>query len=129
MVRQMGSAAAAVLLALTAMLAVSAPAGAQPTDTLYVSELNGNRVISVPAGGGTPTVVADNLAWPRGVAVSGGTVYVAESDAGRVVSVPAGGGTPTVVAEGLEFPQGIAVSSPPGPDPCWGSVCLPPAGS
>ncbi|MFF0284098.1 hypothetical protein ACFYSW_27705 [Rhodococcus aetherivorans] len=63
-------------------------------ETLYLTEIETGRVLSVPVTGGTPTPIATGLNRPYGIAVSGGIVYVAEIEAGRVVSVPTTGGTP-----------------------------------
>ncbi len=81
---------------------------------IFIADSGNNRVVEVPAGGGTQTTVntgSYTLNSPFGVAVDGaGDVFVADSGNNRVVEVPAGGGAQTTVsASGLYHPYGVAV--------------------
>ena len=83
---------------------------------IFIADSGNNRVVEVPAGGGTQTTVntgSYTLNSPFGVAVDGaGDVFIADSGNNRVVEVPAGGGTQTTVNTGsytLNSPFGVAV--------------------
>ncbi|MEU6582404.1 IPT/TIG domain-containing protein [Nocardia sp. NPDC046763] len=68
-------------------------------------------VYSMPATGGTATVVVTGLNQPMGLARVGNTLFIAEFGANRVVSVPTTGGTVTpVVTTGLSGPVDVTVS-------------------
>ena len=77
--------------------------------TTYLGGANGKgEVFSIPAGGGTPTVLASfngsNGAYPWGGLTSSGNTLYGTTEAGgangdgEVFSVPVGGGSPTVLA-------------------------------
>jgi hypothetical protein len=87
---------------------------------LFIADLNNNRVVEVPAGGGAaiaigPTVSGGSLNAPSGVAVDGaGNLFIANLDCICVVEIPVGGGEaieigPVVNGVGLENPWGLAV--------------------
>lgn len=66
------------------------------------------NVWSVPAGGGTPTILATVAGTPNGlVGTRRGRIYASVSNTGQIVDISTG--TPIEVAAGLSFPNGIAV--------------------
>jgi len=79
---------------------------------VYWTTSEGN-VMSVPTGGGTPTVLASKQGLPFGIAVdrASSTVYWVRtsSSSGMVMSSPVAGGTPRVVADNQRGPMRIAV--------------------
>jgi len=75
--------------------------------TLYFTDCAGD-VVSVPVGGGVPTVLASGQACPGPIAVDDVSVYWA-TDAGSVMKAPLAGGQPVALAEGLACPCDVAV--------------------
>jgi hypothetical protein len=76
------------------------------------------EIMTVPASGGTPKVLAASQASPANLAVDGNAVYWTSSGTlandyadGAVMSVPVVGGTPTVLASGQDSPIGIALDA------------------
>jgi len=78
----------------------------------------GTETLTVPLGGGAPSVLAAAQKRTIGLAVAGSTVYWANAGSnawegpasnGSIVSAPLAGGTPTVLADGQNGPAGIAV--------------------
>jgi sugar lactone lactonase YvrE len=89
---------------------------------LFISDLNGNGVVEVPAGGHPWTEIypAANgipLNYPAGLAVDGaGNLFIASQGSASVLEVPAGGGAaiairPVVNGSGLYEPAGAAVDA------------------
>ncbi|MGA8539308.1 MAG: choice-of-anchor D domain-containing protein [Terriglobales bacterium] len=84
---------------------------------VFIADYCNDRVLEVPAGGGTPTALTVGvgglgLSSPYGVAVDGaGDVFIADNGNNRVVKIPAGGGAQTTVGSGLKFPYGVAVDA------------------
>ncbi|HEY1901224.1 MAG TPA: choice-of-anchor D domain-containing protein [Terracidiphilus sp.] len=87
---------------------------------LFISDLNGNGVVEVPAGGHTwteiyPAANGVQLNYPAGMAVDGaGNLFIASAGDASVLEVPAGGGAaiaiePVVNGTGLYEPAGVAV--------------------
>jgi sugar lactone lactonase YvrE len=87
---------------------------------LFIADNSNNRVVKVPAGGGTaiaidPVVNGEGLSFPQGVAVDGaGDLFIADLENFRVAEVPAGGGAaiainPKVNYDELWFAYGVAV--------------------
>jgi len=87
---------------------------------LFISDLNGNGVVEVPAGSHTwtefyPAVNGIPLNYPAGLAVDGaGNLFIASQGDASVLEVPAGGGAaiaiePVVNGTGLYEPAGVAV--------------------
>jgi len=77
---------------------------------LYVADGTNGNVLGVPAGGGSPAIVASGLTGPYGVAVdAAGDVYVSSSN--QVSEYPSGGGAPTTIGTGYNNPRGIAVDA------------------
>jgi sugar lactone lactonase YvrE len=87
---------------------------------LFIADFGNNRVLEIPAGGGTPTVIAptvngEGLNGPYGVAVDGaGNLYISDYFHSRIVEVPAGGGAatafdPTANGTALSEPAELAV--------------------
>jgi large repetitive protein len=55
---------------------------------VFIADSNNNRVVEVPAGGGTQTTVGSGLLDPYGVAVDGaGDVFIADTRNNRVVEI------------------------------------------
>lgn len=80
-------------------------------DVFVTSEGMYGRVVELPPGSSTPTVLPfSGLYQPQGLAVdSAGAVYVADFN-NRVVKVAAGSTTQTVLPfTGLNYPEGVAV--------------------
>jgi hypothetical protein len=87
---------------------------------LFIADTWNSRIVEVPAGSGTPTVIDPTvngtaLNGPCGVAVDGaGNLFIADTFNNRIVEVPAGGGAPIAIdpsvnGQGLFYPFGIAV--------------------
>jgi hypothetical protein len=66
-------------------------------------------IMSMPLGGGTPTVIASEQDGPVTLAVRGGYVYWGTLTGEAVMSAPVTGGEPTVLAEFESSPIAIAV--------------------
>ncbi|HZV00898.1 MAG TPA: hypothetical protein VFF73_29555 [Planctomycetota bacterium] len=93
------------------------------SQTLYVSALDSNEnavILSLPASGGSSSVVASGLTAPVAMALGKDqhTLYVADmaattgDSAGEILSVATSGGSLEVVSAGaVEAPTGLAVSS------------------
>ncbi|MGB9308681.1 MAG: serine/threonine-protein kinase PknD [Mycobacterium sp.] len=80
-------------------------------DVFITSQGMYGRVVELPAGSSTPTVLPfSGLYQPQGLAVDGtGAVYVADFN-NRVVKLAAGSNNQTVLPfTGLNFPEGVAV--------------------
>lgn len=82
--------------------------------TVFVADAQADAVFTVPASGGTPTVLPGTSGLrPRGLEVRGDRLYLTGVDPGSgtpsVLSLPAGGGPVTVLASGLVLPDGLAV--------------------
>ncbi|MGO9507261.1 MAG: serine/threonine-protein kinase PknD [Mycobacterium sp.] len=80
-------------------------------DVFITSQGMYGRVVELPAGSRTPTVLPfSGLYQPQGLAVDGtGAVYVADFN-NRVVKLAAGSNNQTVLPfTGLNFPEGVAV--------------------
>jgi serine/threonine protein kinase, bacterial len=80
-------------------------------DVFVTSEGMYGRVVELPAGSSTPTVLPfSGLYQPQGLAVdNAGAVYVADFN-NRVVKLAAGSNTQTVLPfTGLNYPEGVAV--------------------
>ncbi len=79
---------------------------------VYWTTSDGN-VLSVPTGGGTPTVLASSQGMPFGIAVDRATssVYWVRTSlsSGMVMSIPIAGGAPRVLADKQRDPVRIAV--------------------
>jgi hypothetical protein len=71
----------------------------------YFTDFNSNGVMSVPLGGGTPTLLATDPNGPVCVTVSGGVLYWGSYAA--VNAVPSAGG-PFAVLAAAEWPTGLA---------------------
>ncbi|WP_228002416.1 hypothetical protein [Nocardia australiensis] len=106
--------ALATVLTAVAVIPGAGPATANPVaETLYIAESANGRVVSVPAGGGTPSALASGLNHdrPYRVALSGTSLYIAEAGNSTIVAVPTSGGTATPLnIPGLVDPVGIAAS-------------------
>jgi hypothetical protein len=67
------------------------------------------KVLSVPKDGSSAAkILADNLAWPRFVAVDAAAVYWTDSTSNAVFRLPFGDSQPTQIAQGQQ-PYGVAV--------------------
>ena len=90
--------------------------------TVYVADPGNNRVVSIPANGGSQSTVGTGLKGPMGVAVdAAGNVFISDTGNNRIVEVQALSGKQTVlgqiVATGspaypqykFNAPQGLAV--------------------
>ncbi len=79
---------------------------------LYIADNADNRVLELPAGGGSPVPVGEGFEGPMGVAVdSQGDVFVADTKHSNLTEIPAGGGPQKVLLNGtdLDSPFGVAV--------------------
>jgi hypothetical protein len=81
------------------------------------SSETGGAVVRVPVGAGDASLLAENLASPRGIAVEGGVVYWLEKGTGAqnfhdgtLRRVATRGGAPATLAKGLVAPDRIAVN-------------------
>jgi hypothetical protein len=82
------------------------------TNAAWAKGSGWGSVMTVPIGGGSPTVLASGLDAPTGIAMTATHVYWASSSMnGAVMRVPLAGGTPTAIATGLAMPAGIAVDA------------------
>jgi len=85
---------------------------ADSAGNLYIADVNNNRVVDLPAGGGPQITVGSGFNEPYGVAVDSlRNVYVADTGNHRIVELPVGGGAQVVLATGFSFISGIAVDS------------------
>lgn len=64
-----------------------------------------NEVLSVPAGGGALTVLAQGLPSLSALAVDSSAVYVGSAESGAIISVPLAGGPTIVIANSGSFPN------------------------
>ncbi len=64
-----------------------------------------NEVLSIPAGGGTLTVLAQGLPNLSALAVDGTAVYVGSAETGAIISVPFAGGPTVAIANSGSFPN------------------------
>ena len=73
-----------------------------PSDgTVWVSDMNGNRLVAFPPAGGDQAHAAGDLARPAGIAVAlDGDVYVADKDNQRIARLDSGSGTVSTFADG-----------------------------
>lgn len=89
---------------------------------LFIADSSNNRIVKVPAGGGTatsitPSVGGQSISTPAGVAVDGaGSLFIADFGNNRIVEVPPGGGaaiaiTPTGSVGALNSPDDVAVDA------------------
>jgi serine/threonine-protein kinase len=82
--------------------------------SVYVSNVENDRVVKLAAGATTQTVLPfTSLKEPYGLAVDkDASVYVGDTDNDRVVKLPAGAGIQTVLPfTGLNRPEGLAVDA------------------
>jgi len=103
------------------MVASASPAGASPADTsgdVYIADGDNNRIVKIPSGGGTQTVMSTGQSYPEGVAIDAvGNVYIAESNVDashpnhRVMEVPADGSPQITIMTSSTPPSGIAVDA------------------
>lgn len=71
---------------------------------VYASESDSGTVVSVPASGGTPTVVATGLSTPEGIAVQrDGSLLVAEAATGCITHINPSSGAKTSIASGFKM--------------------------
>ncbi|KKW37064.1 MAG: hypothetical protein UY81_C0005G0004 [Candidatus Giovannonibacteria bacterium GW2011_GWA2_53_7] len=75
--------------------------------TLYISDTGNNRVVSVGVGGGTPTVLASDVASPLKLILVGGNLYVTSLTSGTVYSINVNARSKTALASGLTEPRAI----------------------
>lgn len=66
-----------------------------------------DSILSVPAAGGTPLVIASGLPFLSDFVVDGTSVYFSEQDTGDIRKMPALGGTATFLANGLALSYNI----------------------
>jgi sugar lactone lactonase YvrE len=102
--------------AVAAVNAATAAVAMSTVDVLGVGEVVAvdhatERVVAVPAGGGTPVPLAFSaLSTPGGVTVDAhGDVFV--TDGGSVIELPASGAAQQTVASGLSGPEGIGTDA------------------
>ena len=84
------------------------------TGTVYVVDVNNKRVVSLPAGSSSQTVLPfTGLNGPEGAAVdSSGALYIADTYNKRVLKLAAGASSPDVLPfTGLDSPTDVAVDS------------------
>jgi len=82
------------------------------TGNIYVCQLQANVVQKIPAGGGSPVIVASGFDQPAGVVTDAkGNVFVTDFGHGLIKKIPAGGGAATTVASGLNTPYGITIDA------------------
>ncbi|MDI6740038.1 MAG: hypothetical protein QME74_06710 [Candidatus Edwardsbacteria bacterium] len=75
--------------------------------TLYISDTGNNRVVSVGVGGGTPTVLASDIASPLKLILVGGNLYVNSLTSGTVYSINVNARSKTALASDLTEPRAI----------------------
>ncbi len=103
---------------------------AADADAVYWTDTGGSEaggaVMKVPLAGGAPIKLAQGLAGPRGIAVSGGFVYWVEKGTGAtnfhdgaLRKVSSSGGAPETLAGGLVAPDRLAVSDA---HVCWSEL-------
>jgi Bacterial Ig-like domain len=82
-----------------------------------------NEVLSVPAGGGSLTVLAQGLPNLSALAVDGTAVYVGSAETGAIISVPFAGGPSGGIANSGSFPNyGLNVLEVDGGNIYWVDV-------
>ena len=83
-------------------------------DTIYLADVTGS-LLKVPKGGGTPAVIASNVATAIGIiVVDESSVYFITQDSdstGSIYSVPRSGGTPKLLATNLPAPLDMRVDA------------------
>jgi len=62
----------------------------------------GGKILKLPLGGGTPTVLASGFSQPLSVVVDGTNVYFTDNIGYTVMSVPIAGGLPTTLAKSTD---------------------------
>ena len=99
-------------LALAVMAAALFAPAAQGDTVLYVANLNGTTVSTIPAGGGAATLFASGFIAPFSIAFdAAGDLFVSNSDGTTVSEVVKGTTTPVTFATGLSGPTGLAFDS------------------
>ncbi|OOQ61614.1 hypothetical protein BC343_00630 [Mucilaginibacter pedocola] len=82
---------------------------ADTAGNVYVAEMGTNSIKKIPAGGGTPVLVADGFNQPIGVAVDlAGNVYVADQGNNAIVKVLPSG-VKYNIGKGFNQPSGVAI--------------------
>lgn len=77
---------------------------------VFIADSANNRVVKLPAGGGTQTTVGTQLSQPSAVAVDGaGNLYIANSSAGTVDVVSASTGAQTALNHTFSAPAALAI--------------------
>ena len=81
-------------------------------DDLVFSDMAGSVSRFSPNAPGKPTVIAQNLKLPFGLAYADGDLYVSDQGTGEVLQVLSGGTVidPRVIKGGLDAPQGLAIA-------------------
>ena len=69
------------------------------------SDNTNNAVLSVPAGGGALTALAQSLPSLSALAVDSTAAYVGSAETGAIISVPFTGGPPVTIANSGSFPN------------------------
>jgi hypothetical protein len=77
----------------------------------FAASNNPGGVYSVPAGGGSPTLLTGGQNVPWAIAVGGGNVYWTDNGAGSVQYVSTMGGTATTIGTSFNSPTAIALDS------------------
>jgi DNA-binding beta-propeller fold protein YncE len=102
----------------TAISTVTFPTGlaVASNGTVYVASFMTDRVSTIPAAGGSPTVFATGFSSPYGLAFdANGNLFVSNEGSGSISRIPAGGGTPTTYVSGLDTPYFISFAPVPEP--------------
>ena len=78
---------------------------------VYWTAQTDGKVLKMPLGGGSPTVLASNQGEPYAIAVDATYVYWTNSTAGTVMRVPIGGGSPSLVVSDSAVSANLAVDA------------------
>jgi hypothetical protein len=121
-VRRLASAACLAALTLAGLSVIAEPATAittaapisaapYPTGTVFISDIENNRIVEVPGDGSAQVVLGSGLSTPQDIALDdAGNLYIADYYNNRVVKVPADG-SPQVTVGAIDRPIGIDVDA------------------
>jgi gliding motility-associated-like protein len=86
-----------------------ADVAADAAGNVYVADVATSNIVKIPAGNGTPVVLAA-FNTPFGIAVDAtGNVYVASTASSGILEIPAGGGATNFIGSGFSAPLAVAV--------------------
>jgi gliding motility-associated-like protein len=76
---------------------------------VYVADSKNSSVDKIPAGGGSPVIISNDVDAPVGITLdAAGNIYVSEENNADIKEIPAGGGTPVIVVSGINQPNAMA---------------------